>query len=157
MTEGVFSYFPKSSCYKYQSEAMEQIFGALIGERFVLFEGACGTGKTLSALVPALSVGERLGKVVVIATNVHQQMEQFIEETREIRRKKRVNVVVLTGKMLMCPHPDMDYDRCKLLRENTFELVDAERESGVIDAQLRALGKKYEDTGDPEIFELRSA
>ncbi|OYT63987.1 damage-inducible protein [Methanosarcinales archaeon ex4572_44] len=136
---------------------MEQIFGALIGERFVLFEGACGTGKTLSALVPALSVGERLGKVVVIATNVHQQMEQFIEETREIRRKKRVNVVVLTGKMLMCPHPDMDYDRCKLLRENTFELVDAERESGVIDAQLRALGKKYEDTGDPEIFELRSA
>ena len=157
MVKDLFSYFPKSSCYKHQSEAMEEIFTALYGKRFVLFEGACGTGKTLSALVPALSVGERLGKVVVIATNVHQQMEQFIEEAREIQRKKHINVVVLTGKMLMCPHPDMDYDRCKLLRENTFELVDAERESKVIEAQLRSLKKKYEETGDHELFELHSA
>jgi len=157
MVKDLFSYFPKSSCYKHQSEAVEEIFTALYGKRFVLFEGACGTGKTLSALVPALSVGERLGKVVVIATNVHQQMEQFIEEAREIQRKKHINVVVLTGKMLMCPHPDMDYDRCKLLRENTFELVDAERESKVIEAQLRSLKKKYEETGDHELFELRNA
>jgi DNA excision repair protein ERCC-2 len=157
MVESFLSYFPKPSCYVHQREAMEQIYEALLQARFVLFEGACGTGKTLSALVPALQVGESLGKVVVIATNVHQQMEQFIEEAREIKRCKNVNVVVLTGKMLMCPHPDMDYERCRLLRENTFELIEAEKEADIIDAQLASLNKKYRDTRDAELIELRNA
>lgn len=157
MADDFLSYFPKHSCYLNQREAMEAIHDALVSGRFVLFEGACGTGKTLSALVPALHVGERLGKVVVIATNVHQQMEQFIEEAREIQQLRGVNVVVLTGKMVMCPHPDMDYERCRLLRENTFELVEAEKEAALIEAQLKSLNKKYRESRDPEIGELRGA
>ncbi len=157
MDDSFLSYFPKSTYYPYQGEAIEKIYDALLRGKFVLFEGACGTGKTLSSLVPALSVGEKLGKVVLIATNVHQQMEQFITEAKEIKQRKNVNVVVLTGKMLMCPHPDMDYDRCKLLRENTFEMVEAEKDADALDTQLKALNKKYKITQDAELIDLRNA
>jgi len=57
--KGYMRYFTKQSCYPNQAEAMEQINSALLNEKIVLFEGACGTGKTLSALAPALSVGEK--------------------------------------------------------------------------------------------------
>ncbi|NPE31372.1 hypothetical protein HNV12_26135, partial [Methanococcoides sp. SA1] len=55
-------YFTQSSCYPNQQEAMDRIHSALMQQQLVLFEGACGTGKTLSALVPALHVGKMLGK-----------------------------------------------------------------------------------------------
>ncbi len=96
-------YFPKPSCYPNQREAMDKIYKALSAQKLVLFEGACGTGKTLSALAPALAVGKSLKKKVIIATNVHQQMEQFIEEAREIRAQTDIKVVVLKGKARMCP------------------------------------------------------
>jgi len=64
---------------------MDKIYDALSAGRLVLFEGACGTGKTLSALAPSLAIGREKNKKVIIATNVHQQMEQFIQEAREIK------------------------------------------------------------------------
>ncbi|MFW5896331.1 MAG: DEAD/DEAH box helicase, partial [archaeon] len=57
---------------------MERIADALEEGRDVLFEGACGTGKTLAALAPALAYAQANDKTVVITTNVHQQMRQFI-------------------------------------------------------------------------------
>lgn len=66
---------------------MQAIHDALIKKQVVLFEGACGTGKTLSSLAPALHIGKTEKKTVIIATNVHQQMAQFIEEAREIKKK----------------------------------------------------------------------
>ncbi|HET8685451.1 MAG TPA: DEAD/DEAH box helicase family protein, partial [Methanosarcina sp.] len=71
---GYMRYFTKQSCYPNQAEAMEKIHSAILQEKIVLFEGACGTGKTLSALAPSLSVGKKFNKVVIIVTNVHQQM-----------------------------------------------------------------------------------
>lgn len=121
------SYFPKPSCYPNQREAMDKIYKALLAKKLVLFEGACGTGKTLSALAPALAVGRQLKKKVIIATNVHQQMEQFVEEAREIRARTDVKVVVLKGKEHMCPM-EKDYEECNALRENTFELMKAEKD-----------------------------
>ena len=50
-------FFPKPSFYPNQKEAMDKIYGALLAGHHVLFEGACGTGKTLSALAPALASG----------------------------------------------------------------------------------------------------
>jgi Rad3-related DNA helicases len=120
-------YFPKPSCYPNQREAMDKIYKALSAQKLVLFEGACGTGKTLSALAPALAVGKSLKKKVIIATNVHQQMEQFIEEAREIRAQTDIKVVVLKGKARMCPL-EKDYEECNALRENTFELMKAEKD-----------------------------
>src|SRR5574337_1166610 len=109
MKKDYLRYFPKSSCYPNQPEAMNAIHSAIMKKQVVLFEGACGTGKTLSALVPALHVAKQEKKTVVIATNVHQQMVQFIEESKEIKKQKDIKVVVLKGKMLMCPKANMDY------------------------------------------------
>ena len=120
-------YFPKPSYYPSQREAMDQIYHALSAQKLVLFEGACGTGKTLSALAPALAVGKRLKKKVIIATNVHQQMEQFIAEAREIQARTAIKAVVLKGKAHMCPL-EKDYEECSALRENTFELLKREKD-----------------------------
>lgn len=127
-------YFPKKSCYPNQREAMDAIYQALIKKQIILFEGACGTGKTLSALAPALQIAKMERKTVVIATNMHQQMDQFIEEAREIKKQADIKVIVLKGKMLMCPNPDMDYDTCKSLSDKTYKLLEQERDFPVNDA-----------------------
>ncbi|HUL62050.1 MAG TPA: ATP-dependent DNA helicase [Methanocella sp.] len=121
------AYFPKPTCYPNQREAMDAIDKALSEQKLVLFEGACGTGKTLSALAPALAVGKRLKKKVIIATTVHQQMEQFVAEAREIKARTDVRVIVLKGKAHMCPL-EKDYEECSALRENTFELLKLEKD-----------------------------
>lgn len=129
-----FCYFPKGSCYPNQEKAMNTIFDAILKNKFVLFEGACGTGKTLSALAPSLCAAKQCGKMVIIATNVRQQMVQFIEEARDIKKKQNdVNAIVLRGKMTICPknfgmHEKdfaVDYDECEYLRKNTDEFIEA--------------------------------
>ena len=64
-------FFPYEEPYPNQRSAMAEIATALSDERNVLLEGAPGTGKTLSALVPALEYAQRTDKTVVITTNVH--------------------------------------------------------------------------------------
>jgi len=121
------SYFPKESPYPNQQDAMSRIGDAVDDGRDVVFEGACGTGKTLSALVPALEHARREDKTVVITTNVHQQMRQFVEEAREIKALRDISVSVFRGKGKMC-HIDVGYEECQALRENTFDLIEAEGE-----------------------------
>ncbi len=148
-------YFPKSSYYPNQLEAMDAIHEALIKKQIVLFEGACGTGKTLSALAPALHVAKTEKKTVVIATNVHQQMAQFIEEAREIKKQADIKVVVLKGKMLMCPKPNMDYDTCSLLRENTYKLLEQEKEHVQLKNEISSVRDKLKRTKDTGLVELQ--
>jgi DNA excision repair protein ERCC-2 len=121
------SYFPKESPYPNQQDAMERIGDAVDNGRDVVFEGACGTGKTLAALVPALEHARREDRTVVITTNVHQQMRQFVEEAREIKGMRDVSVSVFRGKSKMC-HIDVGYEECQALRENTYDLIEAEQE-----------------------------
>jgi DNA excision repair protein ERCC-2 len=140
-------FFPKRSFYPNQEEAMDRIYEALSGGKLVLFEGACGTGKTLSALAPSLAIAREKGKKVIIATNVHQQMEQFIQEAREIKAIADIRVAVLKGKAHMCPM-EKDYDECNLLRENTYELLERERDLGTLKEKDRdAAAKAREDPG----------
>ncbi|MWG34341.1 helicase C-terminal domain-containing protein [Halomarina oriensis] len=120
-------FFPYGSPYDHQREAMDSISGALDDGRDVLFEGACGTGKTLAALVPALEHARRTDKTVVITTNVHQQTRQFIEEARAITRKEPIRTVVFRGKSSMC-HIDVGYEECQALRDTTKELVEVEQD-----------------------------
>ena len=84
---GYLRFFPYDRPYENQREAMDRIYNALHRGQNVLFEGACGTGKTLSSLVPALEVAREQDKTVVITTNVHQQMRQFVAEARAITRE----------------------------------------------------------------------
>ncbi|MDR7667242.1 ATP-dependent DNA helicase [Methanosarcina sp. Z-7115] len=152
---GYMRYFTKQSCYPNQAEAMEKIHSALLQEKIVLFEGACGTGKTLSALAPALSVGKKLNKIVVIVTNVHQQMVQFINEAREISQGNSIKTIVFKGKTSMCPE-NLDYEECKLKGENTYDLLDFEREVSSKEKELKDAYEKYKRTKDPTLYALRN-
>ncbi len=152
---GYMRYFTKQSCYPNQAEAMEKINSALLKEKIVLFEGACGTGKTLSALAPALSVGTKLNKVVIIVTNVHQQMVQFINEASEISQNNSIKTIVFKGKTSMCPE-NLDYEECKLKGENTYDLLEFEREVASKEKELKDAYEKYKKTKDPSLYALRN-
>ncbi len=137
-TNGYVRFFPYDEPYTNQREAMDRIANALARGQDVLFEGACGTGKTLSALAPALDYARREGKTVVITTNVHQQMRQFVAEARAITRQEPIRAVVFRGKASMC-HLDVGYEECQVLRDNTRELVDAERDVAQLERRQREL------------------
>jgi DNA excision repair protein ERCC-2 len=131
---------------------MDRIYEALLAGKLVMFEGACGTGKTLSALAPSLAIAREKGKKVIIATNVHQQMEQFIQEAREIKAIADIRVAVLKGKARMCPM-EKDYDECSLLRENTYELLELERDLFILKEKDRAAAAKARE--DSSFADLR--
>jgi len=152
---GYMRYFTKKSCYPNQAEAMEKIHSSLLHEKIVLFEGACGTGKTLSALAPALHVGKKLHKVVIIVTNVHQQMVQFINEARDINRDNSIKTIVFKGKTSMCSE-NLDYEECRLKGENTYDLLDFEREVSSKEKELKDAFEKHKKSKDPALYILRN-
>ncbi|WP_407355340.1 ATP-dependent DNA helicase [Methanolobus sp. WCC5] len=153
---GYMKYFPKENCYPHQQEAMDKIHTSLINKDIILFEGACGTGKTLSALAPSLNVGKQLSKTVIIATNVHQQMVQFINEAREIKQSNDLKVAVVKGKTAMCPN-ETDYEECRVKRENTFELLETERELILKKQEMKSAFENYKRSKDPALVALRDA
>ena len=131
-------FFPYEEPYPNQRSAMAEIAEALDDERDVLLEGAPGTGKTLSALVPALEYARRTDKTVVITTNVHQQMRQFVEDARAITREEPLRAVVFKGKSSMC-HIGVEYQECQTLRDTTRTLVEKETERAELNQQAEAL------------------
>ncbi|WP_458188891.1 ATP-dependent DNA helicase [Haladaptatus sp. NG-WS-4] len=148
-------FFPYDSPYENQQEAMDRIYNGLARGQDVVFEGACGTGKTLSSLVPALEYAREEDKTVVITTNVHQQMRQFVREAREITRKEPLRAVVFRGKGSMC-HIDVDYQECQVLRDNTYEVVDKERDKRELEQRQSELLEEMQE-GDSDAADARSA
>ncbi|ELY91062.1 DEAD/DEAH box helicase [Natrialba hulunbeirensis JCM 10989] len=148
-------FFPYDQPYENQREAMDRIHNALVRGQNVLFEGACGTGKTLSSLVPALEVAREEDKTVVITTNVHQQMRQFIAEARAITREEPIRAVVFKGKGSMC-HIDVGYEECQTLRDNTRAVVDAEQDKQQLERRQRELLTESQQ-GDGGAADARSA
>ena len=154
-TNGYMRFFPYDAPYDNQREAMDRIYNGLSRQQDVLFEGACGTGKTLSALVPALEYAREGDKTVVITTNVHQQMRQFVTEARQITRQEPIQAVVFKGKSSMC-HIDVGFEECQVLRDNTYELVDAERDVRQLERRQEELLEESQE-GDERATEARSA
>ncbi|WP_369335334.1 ATP-dependent DNA helicase [Halostella sp. PRR32] len=154
-TNGYMRFFPYDEPYGAQQEAMDRIYNGLSRQQDVLFEGACGTGKTLSALVPALEYAREEDKTVVITTNVHQQMRQFVTEARQITRQEPIQAVVFKGKSSMC-HIDVGFEECQVLRDNTYELVDAERDIEQLERRQEELLEESQE-GDERATEARSA
>jgi DNA excision repair protein ERCC-2 len=153
--DGYLRFFPYDEPYSHQREAMATIYDALGESSDVLFEGACGTGKTLASLVPALEHARETGKTVVITTNVHQQMRQFVEDARAITDEERLRAVVFRGKGSMC-HIDVDYEECQALRDTTRELVDTEQDIADLEGREGELLQAGQD-GDGEAMEARNA
>ncbi|WP_049901570.1 ATP-dependent DNA helicase [Halococcus agarilyticus] len=148
-------FFPYDAPYENQAAAIERIHDALGDERDVLFEGACGTGKTLSALVPALEFARENDKTVVITTNVHQQMRQFVADARAINDHEPLKATVFKGKAAMC-HIDVDYEECQVLRDSTKDLVDAEEDLAELESREDDL-LTASQAGDGDAAEARSA
>ncbi|WP_268895811.1 ATP-dependent DNA helicase [Halosimplex salinum] len=148
-------FFPYDEPYDHQTEAMGTIYDALDERRNVLFEGATGTGKTLAALAPALEYARETNKTVVITTNVHQQMRQFVREAAAITDQEPIRAVVFQGKASMC-HIDVGYEECQALRDTTRELVDAEENRAELESQQRALLEESQD-GSAEAADARGA
>ncbi|QLG51240.2 ATP-dependent DNA helicase [Natrinema halophilum] len=154
-TAGYMRFFPYDQPYENQREAMDRIHNSLYRGQNVLFEGACGTGKTLSSLAPALEIAREQDKTVVITTNVHQQMRQFVAEARAIRREEQIRAIVFKGKSSMC-HIDVGYEECQALRDNTRAVVDAERDREQLERRQRELLAESQD-GDGSAADARSA
>ncbi|WP_050051421.1 ATP-dependent DNA helicase [Halostagnicola sp. A56] len=154
-TDGYMRFFPYEEPYENQGEAMERMYNSLVRGQNVLFEGACGTGKTLSSLVPALEVAREQDKTVVITTNVHQQMRQFVAEARAISREESIRTIVFKGKSSMC-HIDVGYEECQALRDNTRSLVETERDRDQLEQRQRELLAESRE-GDSSAAEARSA
>ncbi|WP_390884051.1 ATP-dependent DNA helicase [Halapricum hydrolyticum] len=148
-------FFPYEQPYDHQREAMGRIYDALGDGRDVLFEGACGTGKTLASLTPALEYGRETDKTVVITTNVHQQTRQFIEEASAIAQTEDLRALVFRGKASMC-HIDVGYEECQALRDTTREQVELERERAELERRQREL-LDASQAGESEAAEARSA
>ena len=148
-------FFPYEEPYDHQQEAMGRIRDALDEERNVLFEGACGTGKTLASLVPALDYARESDKTVVIVTNVHQQMRQFVTDARAITRTEPIRAVVFRGKASMC-HIDVGYEECQALRDTTREVVEKEEDLRSLEARESEL-LDASQSGDEAAAEARGA
>ena len=148
-------FFPYEEPYPNQREAMDRIAAALDRGRDVLFEGAPGTGKTLSALVPALEHAREHDRTVVITTNVHQQMRQFVEDARAITDEEPIRAVVFKGKSSMC-HIDVDYQECQTLRDTTREMVETETEVRELESRQRDLLAESRE-GDADAAAAREA
>jgi DNA excision repair protein ERCC-2 len=134
---------------------MGQIREALEAKQNVLFEGACGTGKTLASLVPALDYAREADKTVVIVTNVHQQMRQFVTDARAITRTEPIRAVVFRGKASMC-HIDVGYEECQALRDTTREVVEKEEDLRSLETRESELLSASQD-GNETAAEARGA
>ncbi|UPW01664.1 ATP-dependent DNA helicase [Halorussus gelatinilyticus] len=154
-TNGYMRFFPYEEPYDNQREAMDRIYNAFSRGQDVLFEGACGTGKTLSSLVPALEYAREEDKTVVITTNVHQQMRQFVADARAITEEESIRAVVFRGKGSMC-HIDVGFEECQVLRDNTYEVVDAESDLAELEDRQEELLEASQE-GDERAAEARSA
>ncbi|MWV63583.1 ATP-dependent DNA helicase [Halorubrum sp. JWXQ-INN 858] len=148
-------FFPYEEPYPNQREAMDRVANALSRGQDVLFEGAPGTGKTLSALVPALEHAREHDRTVVITTNVHQQMRQFVADARAIAETEPIRAVVFKGKASMC-HIDVDYQECQTLRDTTRDLVETEGDVRELEARQRDLLAESRE-GDAGAAEAREA
>ncbi|MFB6079629.1 MAG: ATP-dependent DNA helicase [Haloferacaceae archaeon] len=151
-------FFPYEEPYPNQRAAIDGVATALADGRDVLLEGAPGTGKTLSALVPALAHAREHDRTVVITTNVHQQMRQFVADARAIDAEEPIRAVVFRGKGSMC-HIDVDYRECQTLRDATRSLVDVERERAELARRAEALldEMRADGEGGQEAGEARAA
>jgi DNA excision repair protein ERCC-2 len=154
-TAGYERFFPYDDPYPNQREAMDRIANALERGQDVLMEGAPGTGKTLSALVPALAHAREHDRTVVITTNVHQQMRQFVEDARAIGAQESIRAVVFKGKASMC-HLDVGYEECRSLKETTRSLVEAQADRQELADRSEALLDDMRE-GNGEAGDARTA
>lgn len=124
-------YFPFDQPYDAQRLLMAENHTQFASGGFSVTESACGTGKTLSALVPAIQQVRDPStkyKRVVAVTNVKQQLRAFEDDLQSINQNlpdgiRPIKGLTLTGKADMCAYTaagevDTDdiYGKCEDVR-----------------------------------------
>jgi len=176
--------FPYDEPRKAQEEGMKIIKKAMTNNGIVPMEGACGTGKTLTALVPSLSYALNKNTTpqrVLIVTSVKQQMAAFQDEIKRINENKSAETEPVTAITLVSVpdlHPyveqglidDEDYAEIDRLREGTRILKedydysfqdlykDAEQQSSSSDeyAYSKSIPELHDTEYDPYYAKYRS-
>lgn len=136
--------------YPNQVQGINAVRETLLDGGIHVLEGACGTGKTLIALVAGLSAirnpatpFERL----LVITSKKQQLAAFESDLQAINDLADVNVPSLTlvGKSDLCPYvrtghiSSQDiYHRCISLRDNTREVMKRAVDAGRTDREVTA-------------------
>ncbi|MFC6837650.1 ATP-dependent DNA helicase [Halomarina ordinaria] len=144
--------------YPQQVDGVERAREVMDDGGYLLLEGACGTGKTLIALVAGLqAIRDGAGERVFAVTPVKQQLKQFVTEVRTLNRGREEPFagLVLVGKGDLLPYARTGafpgdggvHDASSRMREMTAKLVS--RESTLsLDVAPDALDGRIEVCGD---------
>jgi len=125
--------FPFDEPYPQQKQASKEAAQTFAENGYMVYEGACGSGKTLGALSAALDrVRDNKSQFerVVAVTSVKQQMRAFEDDIeainddlRERGRNDVVDALSITGKADLCSYVDADaiesgniYGACERMR-----------------------------------------
>lgn len=97
--------------YPQQVDGVERALSVCRENGYLLLEGACGTGKTLIALVAGIqAVADGDADRVMAVTSVKQQLKQFVTEIQAIndyradRGEPAIDGLVMVGKRDMLPY-----------------------------------------------------
>lgn len=129
LDEDWLDYFPFDQPYKQQVDAINRCLNTIGKGGYQMLEGACGTGKTLIALISCIEIIRNYDEYLTEAgpdaqittepqrvfavTSVKQQLRQFIEEVRAINKgidetedtdRSKIRGLVLRGKSDMIPY-----------------------------------------------------
>lgn len=174
--------FPFGQPYENQEHGIKTAINTGANNGYSVVEGACGTGKTLMALVAGLTLcrdPDTDYERVVVATPLRQQMRAFEEDLKAINEHaasgetgpEPVTAVSLVGKKDVCPYStggsfsDGDvYTRCNPLRNSTREIVyDDSGDTGhgpdanPVANAMGLVNDAHEKTSDPTILDTAAS
>lgn len=118
--------FPYEKVRKGQSVFIKKVYESIENQRNILVSAPTGSGKTISALAPAISLAKKNKKTVICLTSRQTQANQVIKTIRDISEKSNepIKYVAFIGKRNMCVHEERDLypasdflDFCRKTRE----------------------------------------
>lgn len=131
-------WFPHADPYENQPDAIRRALAALDDNGYLSMEGACGTGKTVTALTGAITTlrdSDSSYNRIVVATPLKNQTEQFAEELATINQKRPtgtppINGVVMVSRSDLHPYLREDTlqtpaasEQLQEMRERTAEII----------------------------------
>lgn len=134
-------YFPYESPYGEQAEAIERIRAVAQKQGYLMFEGACGTGKTLAAYMGGLDLiddPDSQYERMVVLTPYKQQLRVFVEDLRAVNEHQpeggEFSALTMVSKADLCPYVSTGtldeadiYRRCETVREGVQEPIQGEQ------------------------------
>lgn len=123
--------FPYEEARDSQIDGISRIRDAVNNKGIVTMEGACGTGKTLTALIPYLdAVRDQDTDVnqILAVTSVKQQMEAFQDEVRRINNSIPDNVRPISAVTMVSVSDLHPYVKQGILQEDIYNQIDTLRD-----------------------------